>query len=141
MRVYAKMVLTQNMPVRHNPSAGTVPEEVHRVTTTEISAAVEREAPASKTPKVAYYTVVYRVRDEAAFKADWNRIHDLMRLEGEQPFDVTAISSDHEMRRVALIEDALSEDPDPYDFMEEVEEILNTADVIGLWASKKGAHS
>jgi hypothetical protein len=109
------------------------------VTTTEISA-VER-APAGKTPKVAYYTVVYQVRDEAAFKAEWNRIHDLMRLEGEHPFQITAISNDHEMQRVALIEDALSEDPDAYDFVEEVEEILGTVDVMEFSASKKGARS
>jgi hypothetical protein len=82
---------------------------------------------------MAYYTVVYQVADEAAFKPEWNRIHELFRQEPGAPFRITAISHDHEMRRVSLIEDAAERyDLEPERFMDVVGEILGSCDVIAL---------
>ena len=60
-------------------------------------------------PPLKSFTVVYTVRDEAAFRAseEWHRIHDSMAsMDATAPFSVTAMSNDHEMRRVALMEEA-----------------------------------
>lgn len=60
-------------------------------------------------PPLKNFTVVYTVRDEAAFRAseEWRRLHDSMAtMDAAAPFLVTAMSMDHEMRRVALMEEA-----------------------------------
>jgi hypothetical protein len=54
-----------------------------------------------------YFTVVFKVNDEDAFRAsdDWKRIHDLARST-TAPFWVSAMSHDHEVLRSSFMEDA-----------------------------------
>ena len=55
-----------------------------------------------------HYTVVYTVNDDESFKEEWERIHEnFMQSEGK-PWAITAVSLDHEIDRLSLIEDALN---------------------------------
>jgi len=61
-------------------------------------------------PPLKSFTVVYTVRDEKAFVAsdEWRKLHDSMAsMDASAPFAVTAMSMDHEMRRVQLMEEAV----------------------------------
>jgi hypothetical protein len=90
---------------------------------------------------MAYYTVVYQVADEEAFKPEWNRIHELFRREPGEPVRITAISHDHEMRRVSLIEDAAARyEGDPELLEEVVGDILGSVDVMS-WKWPDGSHA
>ena len=54
-----------------------------------------------------HLTVVYTINDEASFEAERQRLLSLFKKsEGEQ-WAITAMSHDHEMRRVNLIQDAV----------------------------------
>lgn len=54
-----------------------------------------------------FLTVVYTINDPAAFEETRKSIIDSMSKSDGKPFSVTAISCDHEMRRLHLIEQAL----------------------------------
>lgn len=83
-----------------------------------------------------HFTVVYTVRDEAAFRAsdDWRRIHDSMgAMHQDAPFAVTAMAMDHEMRRIALMEEAIDRYSDRYDAVEAVAAISACPD-LSAWS-------
>lgn len=90
-------------------------------------------------PPLKHFTVVYTVRDEAAFRAsdEWNRIHASMQaMDASSPFEVTAMSMDHEMRRVHLMEEAAERYRDAYDLRDAIEAISQCAD-LSTWDWKK----
>lgn len=54
-----------------------------------------------------YLTVIYTINDPAAFEETRKAIIGSMQKSEGKPFAVTAMSCDHEMRRLDLIEQAL----------------------------------
>ena len=54
-----------------------------------------------------FLTVVYTINDPAAFEETRKSIIDSMSASEGQPFSVTALSCDHEIHRLYLIEQAL----------------------------------
>lgn len=54
-----------------------------------------------------FLTVVYTINDPAAFEKTRKSIIDSMSASEGQPFSVTALSCDHEIHRLDLIEQAL----------------------------------
>lgn len=54
-----------------------------------------------------YLTVVYTINDPAAFEETRKSIIDSMSASEGQPFSVTALSCDHEIHRLYLIDQAL----------------------------------
>ena len=90
-------------------------------------------------PPLKSFTVVYTVRDEAAFRAsdEWRRIHDYMAsTDNAAPFTITAMSHDHEMRRASLMEGALERYGDGYDLRETIEAIAGCPD-LSEWSWTK----
>ena len=60
-----------------------------------------------------YLTVVYTIKDQAAFKDESERLFaNFKELEDGQPWSITAVSADHELQRLALIEEVIDMDED-----------------------------
>lgn len=75
-----------------------------------------------------YTTVIYAYSDQKAFDAEWKRIHPLF-LADEAPLRVMAVSADHEMDRVALIEEAIERYDDAFECRDVVRDILACGNV------------
>jgi hypothetical protein len=88
-------------------------------------------------PPLKHFTVVYTVRDEAAFVAsdEWQRIHASMAADSAVPFSITAMSRDHEMRRVTLMEEA-TERYRHYELADAIEAISQCPD-LSQWSWDK----
>lgn len=71
-----------------------------------------------------YLTVVYTINDSNAFESTRQAIFDSFKQASDLPFAVTAISLDHEMQRIELIERALEEIDDFYDLRDTIDEII-----------------
>ena len=56
-----------------------------------------------------HFSVVYTVNDEKAFKEEMDRIMSHFEKADGKPWAITAISRDHELKRVSFIEEALEE--------------------------------
>lgn len=82
-----------------------------------------------------YFTVVFRVNDEDAFRgsADWKRIHELAKL-NTAPYYISAVSHDHELRRAALMEEAAERYP--LDLEDAIEALANCPD-LSEWSWEK----
>lgn len=61
-----------------------------------------------------HITVVYTINDERAFEAEHHRIMEHMQADTNQPWAITAITRDHEIRRLELIEKALDKNDFPH---------------------------
>lgn len=57
-----------------------------------------------------HLTVVYTINDEEAFKHEMAVLMSKFKRSDGEAWAITAMSRDHEMNRVSLIEDAVSED-------------------------------
>lgn len=57
-----------------------------------------------------YLTVVYTIHDEKEFEAEKAAINDKFKSSEGEPWAITAMSLDHEIQRVHLIEEALDRD-------------------------------
>jgi hypothetical protein len=79
----------------------------------------------------AYFTAVFKVDDEAAFRAspEYNRLYELMKIEGPAPFTVSAMSHDHEMRRVDLIQQSFDRYKRNDERVEAIEALLECPDL------------
>lgn len=56
-----------------------------------------------------HLTVVYRIQDSDAFMGEHQRIMECFNHEmGNKPWGITAMSLDHEIRRIELIEEAIN---------------------------------
>ncbi len=60
--------------------------------------------------QLSHLTVVYSIRDTSAFLAEHQRVMDMFQEIGDRPWAITAVSTDHEIRRIELIEEAISQD-------------------------------
>ncbi len=60
-----------------------------------------------------YLTVVYAIKNQAAFKDESERLFaNFKELEDGQPWSITTVSADHELQRLALIEEVIDMDED-----------------------------
>jgi len=59
--------------------------------------------------KPIHFTIVYTVNDEDSFKEERQKIMDNMKSSNGEPWAITAMSLDHELQRLHLIEEALNE--------------------------------
>lgn len=57
-----------------------------------------------------HLTVVYAIADEESFAPELASIMDRFSRLGEQPWGVAAVTMDHEIKRLELIEEALSDE-------------------------------
>lgn len=57
-----------------------------------------------------HLTVVYTIADESSFTNELATIMDRFTALGEKPWCITAVSTDHEIRRLELIEEALEDE-------------------------------
>jgi hypothetical protein len=71
-----------------------------------------------------HLTVVYTINDENAFAAERERLLSLFKGSKGEQWAITAMSKDHEMRRVDLIQDAVDEDA-----MDLIEDILGACEI------------
>ena len=69
-----------------------------------------------------YVTVVYKVKDHAAFEARWNEIHELFKLD-DGPVRVTALSLDDEITRKDYMALAVNRVDDHHDLREVIYEL------------------
>ena len=70
-----------------------------------------------------YLTVVYTINDTEAFKPTRKMIQEQFKPSENEPFAITAMSADHEIRRMELIEQAAEECDDIYELREMIEAI------------------
>lgn len=89
------------------------------------------DAKGDRTVKEKYCTVVFRIKDDAAWAIEWTRLHSLF-LNQDTPLSISAVSADHEMDRVALIEEAMERYDDPDAFRDAARGIIECGD-IGAW--------
>ncbi len=80
--------------------------------------------------KTKYCTVVFQINDEAAWAVEWGRLWPMF-MKDDAPVVVTAVSADHEMDRVALIEETLERYTDPHLIRTTIADIISTGDVSG----------
>lgn len=59
---------------------------------------------------LSHLTVIYSIRDNSSFLEEHQRVMDLFQELGDKPWAITAVSTDHEIRRVELIEEAAEND-------------------------------
>lgn len=57
----------------------------------------------------SYLTIVYKVNDKKAFRGEMDRISEHFKNPGDESWGITAMSADHELRRLSLIEDACND--------------------------------
>ena len=82
-----------------------------------------------------YLTVVYTINDTDAFEPTRKMIQDQFKPSENEPFAITAMSVDHEIRRMELIEQAAEECDDIHELREMIETItghLKIGDVHSL---------
>lgn len=60
--------------------------------------------------QLSHLTVVYSIRDASSFLAEHQRVMDMFQNIGDRPWAITAVSTDHEIRRIELIEEAINHD-------------------------------
>ena len=85
--------------------------------------------------QLSHLTVVYSIRDSSAFLAEHQRVMDMFQDIGDKPWAITAVSTDHEIRRVELIEEAISQDE------HELVQTLIDHDDVGNLASLEALNS
>lgn len=73
---------------------------------------------------MTHLTVVYTINDEKSFESEKTRLLDLFKKSDGEPWAITAISKNHEMRRVDLIQDAINEGS-----IDLIEKILGASDI------------
>ncbi len=66
----------------------------------------------SQQPKPQYLTVVYTINSPEDFLEENNRLQSLFTEPDGKPWAITAMSVDHEIHRLELIESALDSDQD-----------------------------
>lgn len=66
----------------------------------------------SQQPKPQYLTVVYTINSTEDFLEENNRLQSLFTEPDGKPWAITAMSVDHEIHRLELIENALDSDQD-----------------------------
>lgn len=77
---------------------------------------------------IKHLTVVYSIQDGDAFMSEHQRIMELFYHDmGDKPWGITAVSLDHEIRRIELIEEAINMSD-----MDLVYELLEHTDVGNL---------
>lgn len=65
-------------------------------------------APFFRVNFMKHLTVVYSIVDEAAFATEMNRVMSIYSDLGEKLWGITAVSIDHEIKRLQLVEQALN---------------------------------
>lgn len=85
--------------------------------------------------QLSHLTVVYSIRDSSAFLAEHQRVMDMFQDIGDRPWAITAVSTDHEIRRVELIEEAAENDD-----IDIVLELIEHPDVGNLGSLEELSH-
>ena len=89
-----------------------------------------------------YLTVVYTINDTEAFEPTREMIQEQFKPSANEPFAITAMSVDHEIRRLELIEQAAEECDDIHELREMIETIaghLKIGDVKNLEQLRGGS--
>lgn len=73
-----------------------------------------------------HYTACFKVHDPQAFDKLRQALCDLMLPQSPAPYEVTAISSDHEMQRLDLIQQALEKVDDVFALRDIIDAIIHT---------------
>lgn len=71
-----------------------------------------------------YLTVVYTINDEAAFSPEREKLMSNFKKSEGEPWAITAMSIDHELQRLELIEEAIA-----INDMDAIEHILGAPNV------------
>ena len=77
--------------------------------------------------KRKFLTVVYTINNEEAFETERGLIMQKSKASAREPWAITAVSNDHEIHRLDLLQEALSNQDD-----EKVDALLEHPDVGNL---------
>ena len=75
-------------------------------------------------------TVVYTINNKEAFEEEQRRIQELMGPSKDKDWAITAWSRDHEIHRLALIEDAVN--AERLDLIEAILALINVSDIDSI---------